>query len=109
MFLIWRGWGIGVPLIVIIVQLLIELIVDKITGSQGFIKAHSWIWFIGLSLSAIIIWFVGNRLDAKPVRVIIDKETQREYEIKSKHDLFWLPFKWWSIPVLALGFIFVFV
>ena len=109
MLLVWRGWGIGVPLIVIVVQLLTEELVDSITGTHVFIKTHSWVWLIGLSVSAIIIWFIGQRLDMKSGRIVLDKETQREYELKSRHDFFWLSFKWWAIPVFVLGLIFTFV
>ena len=84
MLLVWRGWGIGVPLIVIVVQLLTEELVDYITGTHVFIKTHSWVWLIGLSVSAIIIWFIGQRLDMKSGRIVLDKETQRE--LKSRHD-----------------------
>lgn len=109
MLLVWRGWGIGVPLIVILMQLLTEKLVDNIAGTPEFIKMHSWIWLIGLSVSAVLIWFIGKFLDSKPGRIVLDKETQREYELKSRHDFFWLPFKWWAIPVFVLGFIFTFV
>ena len=109
MLLVWRGWGIAIPVIVILIQLAVEQLADQITGSPGFRQMHPWVWLIGLTLAAVIIWFVGRKLESRPGRTVIDKETQAEYEIKAKHDLFWIPFKWWAIPLIALGLTFTFV
>ena len=36
MLLVWRGWGIAIPVIVILIQLAVEQLADQITGSPGF-------------------------------------------------------------------------
>lgn len=107
MLLVWRGWGIAIPVIVIVIQLLVEQVMERFAAS--LVVPQRQVWLLGLSLAALVVWWVGRWLEARPGRVVIDKQTQAEYEIKAKHDLFWIPFKWWAIPLVAMGLTFALV
>ena len=37
------------------------------------------------------------------LQIVIDKESGQEFELKSKNDLFWIPFKWWAIALVIVG------
>lgn len=109
MIVIWRGWGIAVPFIVVAMVLVMELLVDKVTGTPAFRMGHSWIWLVDMLPAALVLWWLGSKLEARPGRMVIDKQTQTEFELKAKHDLFWIPVKWWALPLIALGLLFTFI
>lgn len=106
MLLIWRGWGIAVPFIAFGIELSVEMLFSRLTGDPYFLRTHSWVWLIGMSLSAAVVWMFGCWLARKPGRVVIDKASGQEYEIKPRHDLFWIPVKWWAVPLVILGALF---
>lgn len=103
MILVWRGWGIAVPFIAIISQLVTELACDIFSGDPAFHQTHGGVWTIGLSVAAALVWTLGSWLDAKPGRMIVDPATNKKYELKARHDLFWIPLKWWAVPLVVLG------
>lgn len=106
MLLIWRGWGIAVPFIAFGIELLVEMLFSRLTGDPHFLRTHGWVWLIGMSLSAAAVWMLGCWLARKPGRVVIDKASAQEYEIRARHDLFWIPVKWWAVPLVILGALF---
>jgi len=67
---------------------------------------HNLIPF-GLSLlvSSIAIYFLYKRLDKEKPRILVDKETGQEFDFKKKHELFFIPLKYWSYIIAALGVI----
>ncbi|GAA4502318.1 hypothetical protein [Pseudaeromonas paramecii] len=109
MIVIWRGWGIAVPVIVVVLVLAMELLVDKVTGTPAFRMQHSWVWLLDVLPAALALWWLGRKLESRPGRVVIDKQTHTEFELKAKHDLFWIPVKWWALPLLGLGLLFTLV
>jgi hypothetical protein len=73
--LVWQGWGIlvvGVPLVLIVVT---SVIWTAIFGEASATENSSLILGIALLVSAPIIYLLGKRLDARPGRSMIDKET----------------------------------
>lgn len=107
--IIWRGWGILAILVFGLVNVALgELAADQFLGiPEGFRHyrdAHNGInVFCGL-LSALACWFVGTWLEAwalKRAQVVLSKETGQEIHLVSRHDLFWIPVKWWAVVWLA--------
>jgi hypothetical protein len=41
-------------------------------------------------------------MQSRPSRIVIDKATGQEMELKKRHDFFFIPMKWWG-PILAVG------
>jgi hypothetical protein len=101
--LVWRGWGIGVLLIAVVVNLLVQTLINQLMGDASYGQSHGWTWLPSLGLAAVAVWFAGVKLDARPGRRVIDAETGQELILKASHDLFWIPFKYWAFPILALG------
>lgn len=106
--LVWRGWGIGVVLIAVIVNVLMQSLLGMAMGDHDYGKSHGWTWVLSMGIAAVCIWFVGVRLEARGGRTVIDKDSGQEFELKAKHDLFWVPFKYWAFVLLALGVVFAF-
>lgn len=82
-----------------------NLIVDGIYG-DGAYGDHSWGIALALLMSSACIWFVGNALQNRSARVVIDKETGQELVIgRSNHSFFFIPMKYWAIPAFAGGIV----
>ncbi len=102
MFLIWRGWGVLAVVIPIVFMFIVEFAVNATFG-DGFYQKSSWTLSLVLILSAVSIYLVGTKLNGKKARIVIDKETNEEMELKSTHSLFWIPLQYWGFIMFALG------
>lgn len=82
--MIWSGWGI-----------LIVLLVGMGIAGSGYAEGHGWIpqnpytMTIGILVSAIAVWLVGKPL--------------RDDDGRNRHALFFIPWTYWPILILALG------
>lgn len=57
-------------------------------------------------ISAIACWFAGTALERhalEKAQVVTDKETGQEMRLIGRHDMFWIPVKWWSVIYLVIG------
>ena len=95
--IIWRGWGIIVVPIVLII------------GILGANEHSNNITAIRLAISAIIVWKLGNLLNNKKGRLLVDQETNEVVELRSKNDLFWIDMQYWAIPIFISAFVFLFI
>ena len=105
--IIWKGWGILALIIAIVCSVLMQFACDALFGS-GYYRNSSWAMPLAFLLASGIIFFVGTKLNNKLGRVVIDKETNQEYELKSTHSLFWIPLQYWS-AVTALLAVWMFI
>lgn len=91
--LIWRGWGILIPIIFLVAISLGEAIVPGGLGAAIVVIA-----------AGFLVWFWGKRLNHESkTQVVIDKETGREIKLTRPHDLFWIKMQYWAIPMWILG------
>lgn len=100
--IIWKGWGILAVIIAIVCSVLMQLACDAVFGA-GYYRSSSWAMPLAFLLASGIIFFVGQKLNNKPGRVVIDKETNEEYILKSTHSLFWIPLQYWGAVTAALA------
>lgn len=100
--IIWKGWGILAVIIAIVCSVLMQLACDAVFGS-GYYKSSSWAMPLALLLASVAIFFVGQKLNNKPGRVVIDKATNEEYILKSTHSLFWIPLQYWGAVTAVLA------
>jgi hypothetical protein len=54
-----------------------------------------------LIVSAAICWFLGDYLRKRPGRVVIDKQSGKEFTLNKAHTLFLIPVRWWA-PILLV-------
>ena len=94
--LIWSGWGILIPLIVVLVSGFFAIAGGDDHAGTGLA--------IGLILSGVIVWTVGKKLNGKQDRTLIDPETGQPVRVKAgRHSLFFIPMQWWAPVCAALG------
>ncbi len=101
-FLIWQGWGLLGLIIPVIVVFTGAFTVDFFMGN-GYSNSHWLIVPIMLVLSAIIIWFIGVKLNNSPAKKIVNSKTNQTFLIKKKHALFWIPLQYFSLIILGFA------
>ncbi|MCK5846895.1 MAG: hypothetical protein KAG84_05615 [Bacteroidales bacterium] len=90
----WKGRGILVPVILLIVSLLTGLLLD--TDSKYFIS-------VALLLSAFITWYLGRKWNNAPGQIVVDKETGEEIELVNEHTLYFIKMQYWGVIEIALA------
>lgn len=108
--IIWRGMGILALLVAVAINVAINEAANGYFGvPEGFKHyrdAHGWLWLVGMTLSAAACWYLGAWLDAgarKDAQVLVDKETGQDVHLVARHDLFFIPVRWWALVWLAAG------
>lgn len=98
MIVIWKGWGLLVLVISLAVSLVTMMLFETLGVARGFGPA------LGMMLSAVAIWVVGNKLNS-PLknRVLVDKKTGADVVLKPEHSLFFIKFQYWAFVVGAFG------
>lgn len=102
--IIWKGWGILVIPIALL-GILLSSLVSSLFVSGDVLKssAGNIIIGIGFLLSAIGIWFIGKWFHSRSQRIMIDRETGKEYNMGRTHSLFFIRMEYWSIVAVILG------
>ncbi len=100
--IIWNGYGILVPVIVFSISLLFQFMLDSLFY-KGFYSSQKWPPFLALSLSSVVIWLLGRRLNKNNERVLVDPKTGEQVKLVKNHSFFWIKMEYWAIIFLLLG------
>lgn len=100
--LIWKGWGLLAIICPLVFALLMEFCVDSALGA-GFYKTGSWPLPLAFMLSAIPVVILGQKLNKKPGRIVIDPENNEKLELKKIHSFFWVPLQYWALVLCGLS------
>jgi hypothetical protein len=106
---IWRGLGIVVAIVAVLVLALTQYVINALFGDDRYYSTHEWPKLIGAFVAGCLALVIGGYLDDKSEReakVVIDKETGREVRLKSEHSLFFINVKYWGYIIFAIGIIF---
>ena len=101
--IIWRGWGIIAPFILIGFAAIAQAIGQSLIPNQPH-YTHYITWFesTGLLLGSLLCWFLGRYLNSKQI-IIINEATGRVGRTKSRHTCWFIPFEYWSVVgILAI-------
>jgi hypothetical protein len=105
--IIWQGFGFLVAVIVFGCSLIANLISNATVG-KGYYDQHKWPFAVSLVVSAAICWSLGDYLRRRSDRIVIDKQTGKEFVLnQSRHALFFIPMHWWG-PILLVGALILF-
>ena len=104
--MIWRGMGILVLIITVVMLVLLQGITGVAFGDPHYSTTHTWVVGAACLLSAVAVYFLGRYLNNREGRIMIEKSTGKEFELKRKHDLFFIRMEYWAVP-LAVGGIFL--
>jgi hypothetical protein len=102
MIVIWRGWGI----LVIPIAALAFFLATAIKQEAGIQSPalSGVVYVLSSGLAALGIWLFAQKIESQPGRVLIDKNTGREFEVrKNAGSLFFIPTRYWSYIVVAIG------
>ncbi|TCW38960.1 hypothetical protein [Laceyella sacchari] len=103
--IVWKGWGILIlPIVALCVAPLQFLTVEWLNFPEQSLPANLAL-IVGFFLSAIIIWFLGKRLNSKTAeRVFVDKESGQEFKLGPQHSFFYIRMEYWAfiLPVIAV-------
>jgi hypothetical protein len=94
---IWQGRG-GITALFIVVSIIFVTLLNDWTGH----RVPDWVTYFAMAIPAA----AANALFVVPYaqtdrRVVIDKETGNEMELRGSHTLFWIPVKYWTFIILA--------
>lgn len=107
--LIWRGYGIVVVVFAVVGLVVGKIGAESLWGAPIPVDKRQWSELIGMCLAAALVYGLHLLLQrASEPRAVIDKKTGREMVLVTKHDLFFIPVKYWPFILLALGLVFFF-
>lgn len=102
---IWQGFGIIIPFVVVLMTQGLIFVVDGLGGPGTYDGNQLW-GATALGLSAILITTLGMYLRRRGARVVIDKETGQELVLRSRHSLFFIPMEYWGGLLIVGGIAF---
>lgn len=110
--IVWRGMGILALLVAVLINVSLNEAANAWLGVPEGVKhyrdVHPWVWWLGMGLSAVACWYLGRWLEArelKNAKVVTEQATGQTLHLISRHDLFWIPVKWWSVVWLLVGLV----
>ena len=107
--IIWRGLGFLVFVITLAALIFMEVLTGRLFHDPSYYAAHGWPKLVGFLIAAVAVWLLGNSLNRRPGRVVIDKATGRQVVLKPTHSLFFIRVDYWAAILVVLGIVFLFV
>lgn len=95
--IIWTGRGI----LSVVVLVLIILVFSKILPQDY----EDFAIVLGFLSAGIFSWYFGKKWNNEHGKVLIDKETGKEIELKTNHSLFWIKMQYWGVIFTLLAII----
>ncbi|SNY90616.1 hypothetical protein SAMN04515647_0787 [Cohaesibacter sp. ES.047] len=102
MFMIWRGWGILLPLGVFLGAFIGMLVATSVLGPQSNALMPAIVTIFG-TVGAYVVMRLLARTDKG--RVVIDKESGEEVLLKRGDNFFFIPLRFWFYLMCVLSVI----
>lgn len=87
--IIWTGRGI----LSVLVLVLIILVFSQILPNDY----EDFAVILGFLSAGIFSWYFGKKWNNEHSKMLIDKETGKEIELKPNHSLFWIKMQYWGV------------
>ena len=100
--IIYKGWGLLVLLVPLILSWTVSFLVDSYYG-KDFYEKSEWMMPMVFVVSSVFVYWIGRDLNSKPGKILIDPETDEEYELKERHTFFWIPFQYWGFVLFGVA------
>jgi hypothetical protein len=101
MIIIWRGRGGLVVLVTFVTCLLTNYLSDRLGGPSYWVT-NRWLIGVALIISGVCV-YVLSTISRSDSRLVVDAKTGEQIRLTTKHDLFWIPMKYWSFLLLGCG------
>ena len=101
--IVWRGYGILVPIIAFAALVLMQLAVDGLLADDYW-KTHRWPLPAAAVIAGGVLWTIGRRVNAGRVQHWVDPASGLEFTRRgAAHSFFYVPMEWAGVAVAALG------
>ncbi|MFT3802661.1 MAG: hypothetical protein QM766_15760 [Burkholderiaceae bacterium] len=103
----WRGYGILVAVIAFLGLFGARWIAESMWGTPLPVDRRKLCELVGMLVAALVVYGLHRAIvRANPPRTFVDKKTGEEVVWVPKHDLFFVPIKYWPYVLAALGVMF---
>jgi hypothetical protein len=98
----WRGWGILVAIAGMLGYAAVMLVIKACAADSRFFDTHVWAKLLAVAAGTLAAYGAVKYLEhSDQPRVVIDKHTGKEIELRRRDALFGVPVRYW--PYLILG------
>ncbi|KNY26136.1 hypothetical protein [Pseudobacteroides cellulosolvens] len=104
--IIWSGWGILTPVIVMLMALIGGGIGSIFLGNAG--SKGNWFIDVFIVLSSVIIWKVGKYFNRNANEVYANQATGETRRVGNRHTFFFIPMQYWAVGVIILEIVTIF-
>jgi len=106
--IIWSGFGFLAPAIAIFFLIMAEYVSEEITKNTEFYQQHHSVGLLAMLISGIVCWLIGNYLNKKQGKVVIEKDTGKEVLLKPSHTFFFIPLRIYGFiwPIIGIFILF---
>ncbi len=103
----WRGYGILVAVLAFVCLIGGRMAAESMWGTPLPVDKRKLSELIGMLVAAAVVYGLHLALQkAAAPRTLIDKETGKEVVLVVKHDLFFVPVKYWPYVLMGFGVLF---
>jgi hypothetical protein len=103
MIFIWRGAGILVLVVTLGMLMAVQLGVNRALQDPTYYQTHGWPKLLAFVLSAAAVFLIDRYSDLRLGRKSPKPAPDQPPAPKPGHSLFFIPMKFWSIILLAIG------
>ncbi len=106
--IIWRGWGILVPIIPVAIWFLVPELFKFAMSQTAYSDYFEFISAFSILLGALALWFLGKKLNGTEGRTLVDEQTGEKVLLRANHSLFFVNMEYWAIPLALLSLVMLF-
>ena len=106
--IIWRGWGILVPIIPVVIWAFFPELFKAALPQTAYSNYYKFISAFSILLGALTLWFLGRKLNGGEGRTLVDEKTGEKVVLRANHSLFFLNMEYWAIPLFLFFLVVLF-
>jgi hypothetical protein len=101
--IVWSGLGFLVAVIAFVCLVATELLMESALHDDDFYQSHGWPKLMAMLVAAGLVWILGNHLNKKQGRRLVDPSTGEDVVLKPNHSLFFIRMEYWAGILVVLG------
>lgn len=74
-----------------------------ISASLNTVEPVPYTFTLAFLLSGWANWYLGNKWNNAPGRIVIDEASGERIELKPRHTFFWIKMQYWGTVLLSIG------
>ena len=105
MIVLWRGLGVLVFIIGIVVCLVTNIITSKMFNENNYFQAHLWPKLMALAITGVCCWFIGRYVNGQPPRLVTDRATGQQIEEQPNHHFMFIKLEYWGVILVVIALV----